>query len=530
MGAPEVIVIGAGSAGSALAGRLSERGRRVLLIEAGPAGRFPWTTIPLGYGKTYSDPRVNWMFRTESIPGMNGRDNYVPRGKVLGGSSAINAMVWSRGQPADFEEWKALGNPGWGWDEVLPLYRRIEDHDLGANALHGAGGPVHVTDISGQAHPLTRRCIEAAGELGLAASADLNGASIEGAGFYQITTRAGRRESAATAYLGKRPTLRILTGHRVTRLLFDGLRCTGVEATGPSGPERFLAPRVVIAAGAIQSPLLLQLAGIGPGALLRDLGLPVLHESPAVGRNLQDHLCHDIYYRATIPTLNQVLGSLRGQAGSALRWALRRDGPLALSINQGGGYLRTTPDRALPDMQLYFAPMTYTHAAPGTRRMTRPDPFPGFSLSVSPCKPQSLGHVALRAPDWRALPAIHANYLDDPRDVADLVHGMRFLRRMAETRALAPLIAEERIPGPAVPTTDAALAEDARARAYSVFHPCGTCRMGPDPETAVVGPDLKVHGIEGLFVADASVFPRITSGNINAPAIMVGEKAADLLG
>jgi choline dehydrogenase len=528
MGAPEVIVIGAGSAGCALAGRLSERGTQVLLLEAGPKRLFPWTTIPLGYGKTFNNPAVNWMFRTEASPGLNGRDNYVPRGKVLGGSSAINAMVYSRGQPADYEEWRAAGNPGWGWDEVLATYRQMEDHDLGASDLHGAGGPLHVTDISTQAHPLTRRFVDAAGELGLGYSPDLNGANIEGAGFYQITTRAGRRESAASAWLRKRPTLRILCGHQATRLLFDGRRCTGVEVNGPSGPVVFTAPRVVVSAGSILSPLLLQLSGIGPGAELQRLGLNVLHDSPAVGRNLQDHLCHDIYYRATVPTLNQVLGTLRGQAGFALRWGLRRDGPLALSVNQGGGYYRTTPDRPLPDMQLYFAPMSYTHAAPGTRRMTRPDPFPGFSLSVSPCKPLSLGHVALRAPDWRAAPVIHANYLDDPRDVDDLVHGMRFLRRLAATRALAPVIAEERRPGAAV-ASDEALAEDARARAYSVFHPCGTCRMGPDPAASVVGPDLKVHGIEGLFVADASIFPRITSGNISAPAMMVGERAAALL-
>ncbi|MCR8723310.1 GMC family oxidoreductase [Frigidibacter sp. ROC022] len=529
MNEAEVIVVGAGSAGAALAGRLSAGGTRVLLIEAGPRGAFPWTTIPIGYGKTFNHPRVNWMFRSQPIPGMGGRDNYFPRGKVLGGSSAINAMVYSRGQPSDFEEWKAAGNPGWGWDEVLACYLRMEDHDLGASEAHGAGGPVHVTDTSRCAHPATRAFVAAAAEAGLPFSPDLNGASIEGAGYYQITTRAGRRESSATAYLRKRPTLRIVTDCQVTRLLFEGRRAVGVEAMAPGGPVTYRAPRVVLSAGAVGTPILLQLSGVGPGALLADKGVPVVIDSPAVGRNLQDHLCHDIYYRARQPTMNQVLGSPFGQARAGLRWAIRRDGPLAASVNQGGGYYRTTPDRALVDMQLYFSPLTYEHARPGTRKMTRPDPFPGFCTSVSPCKPHSRGWIELSAPDWRAPPAIHPNYLDDPRDVADLVEGMKFLRRLARTPALSALIEQERRPGPEV-SSDAALEADARARAYSVFHPCGTCRMGPDPLTSVVGPDLKLHGAEGLFVADASIFPRITCGNINAPSMMVGERAAELLG
>lgn len=527
--APEVIIIGAGSAGAALAGRLAERGTQVLLLEAGPAGAFPWTTLPIGYGKTFNHPRVNWMFRSQPIPGLGGRDNYVPRGKVLGGSSTINAMVYSRGQPADFEEWQGLGNPGWGWDEVLACYRRMEDHDLGASPVHGAGGPVHVTDTTSQAHPATRAFVAAAAEIGLPTTPDLNGVSIEGAGYYQITTRAGRRESSASAYLRKRPNLRIVTDCQVTRLLFEGRRVVGVEAVGPGGPVSYKAPRVVLSAGAIGSPILLQLSGVGPGALLQAKGLPVLIDSPAVGRNLQDHLCHDIHYRARLPTLNQVLGSRLGQAKAGLRWALKHDGPLAGSVNQGGGYYRTTPERPLPDMQLYFSPLTYERAPPGTRRMTQPDRFPGFCTSVSPCKPHSLGWVEVTAPDWRAAPAIQPNFLDDPRDVADLVAGMKFLRRLAEAPALAAWVAEERRPGPAV-ASDADLEADARARAYSVFHPCGTCRMGPDPLTSVVGPDLALHGAEGLFVADASIFPRITSGNINAPSMMVGERAAELLG
>ena len=524
------IVVGSGSAGAAVAGRLAEAGRRVLLVEAGPKRRFPWTTIPIGYGKTYYDPRVNWMFETLPIPGMGGRKNYVPRGKVLGGSSSINAMVYSRGQPADYAAWEAAGNPGWGWDAVLACYREMEDHDLGAGPVHGAGGPLHVTALTdADVHPLTRHFVRAAEELGLARTADLNGESIEGAGYYQTTIRAGRRESAATAFLRPSPNLRVLTGRQVTRLLTEGRRVTGIATEGPEGPEDFRAARgVILSAGAIGSPALLQASGIGPGALLQRLGIPVVLDSPQVGRNLQDHLCYDHVFRTTVPSLNQVLRPWWGKAMVGLRYVLTRKGPLGMSLNQGGGYFRSRAESNVPDVQLYFSPLTYEKGVPGVRALMSPDPFPGAILSVSPTKCHSTGWVELAAPDVRTAPAIQPNFLDDRRDVEVLVAGARYLRRLARTAALGGVIAEELKPGPAC-ETDAEIEADVRARAYSVFHPCGTCRMGPDPAAAVVAPDLKLHGMEGLRVADASIFPEITSGNINAPSMMVGRMAAKLI-
>jgi len=526
----DYIVVGAGSAGSAIAGRLAEAGRRVLLVEAGPKRRFPWTTIPIGYGKTYTDPRVNWMFTSLPIPGMGGRVNYVPRGKVLGGSSSINAMVYSRGQPADYAAWEAAGNPGWGWEAVLDCYREMEDHDLGAGPAHGAGGPLHVTQLTeAEAHPLTRTFVAAAQEMGLAFTPDLNGESIEGAGYYQTTIRRGRRESAATAFLRSSPNLRILTGRQVTRLLVEDGRVTGIATEGPGGAKDFRAGReVILSAGAIGSPALLQLSGIGPAALLRRLGIAVTLDSPQVGRNLQDHLCYDHVYRTVRPSLNQDLGSLTGKIRVGLRYLLEGKGPLAMSLNQGGGYFRADPESNVPDMQLYFSPLSYERAVPGKRALMRPDPFPGVCMSISPTKAHSTGHVELAAPDWRAAPAIQPNFLDDARDVAAMVAGARYLRALSRTPSLGAVIEAELKPGPDC-DDDAAFEADVRARAYSVFHPCGTCRMGPDPSAAVVGPDLRLHGLAGLRVADASIFPEIPSGNINAPSMMVGRMAANLI-
>lgn len=527
----DFIVVGAGSAGCAVAGRLSEDGRyRVALIEAGPSDRNIWTRMPIGYGKTFYDPRVNWMYETEPVPGFGGRSSYWPRGKALGGSSSINAMVYSRGQAADFDAWAALGNTGWGWPDVLATYRRMEDHDLGAGPYHGAGGPLHVTTIDKHAHPLTRVFLKAAAEIGLGLSDDLNGATIEGAGFYQITTRNGLRESAATAYLKPRPNLAVITGAHVTRILFDGRRAIGIAVMqGGETRELRAAREVILSAGSIGSPQLLQLSGIGPAGLLRQTGIDVIQDVAAVGQNLQDHLCYDHVYRSRLPSLNDQLRPWFGKLRVGLQYLLSRGGPLALSLNQGGGYYRSRPDIAVPDIQLYFSPLSYERAAkPKTRQLMSPDPFPGFNTSISPCKPKSVGHLAITSPDWRTPPAIHPNYLSDPFDIEQMLAGARYLRQLAAAPSLQAAIAEELKPGPAA-QSDEALVADIRARSYSVFHPVGTCRMGPDAVSAVVDPALRVHGIDRLRVADASIFPVITSGNTNAPSIMVGERAAEII-
>jgi choline dehydrogenase len=528
----DYIVIGAGSAGCALVGRLAERiTGRILLLEAGPRDLSPWLHMPIGYGKSYYNPRVNWMYRTQPEPGLDGREIYQPRGKVVGGSSAINAMVYSRGQPGDFDAWEAQGATGWGWKEVLETYRRMEDHALGASPLHGAGGPLHVTDIADVVHPLTHLFVKACVETGLPFNPDLNGASQEGAGYYQITTRGGLRESTARAYL--RPALRTgrvrLEAHAlVTRILFEGRRAVGVTCRRGDREMTFRAGKeIILSGGAINSPQLLQLSGIGPADLLQKHGIPVVADRANVGRNLQDHLGYDHIYRSKLPSLNEELLPWRGRLRAGLTYLARRSGPLSLSVNQGGGFYRTRPDVGRPDMQLYFSPLSYERALPGVRALMQPDDFPGFSTSVSPCRPTSTGHVAIASPDPAAAPLIAPNYLSTPEDVRDLLAGARFLRALAATPTFAGLIDAEIHPGADCADDDDLLA-DIRQRAYGIFHPCGTCRMGAD-DGSVVDPALRVRGVEGLRVADASVFPLITSGNTNAPAIMVGERASDLL-
>jgi len=520
----DYIIVGAGSAGCTLAGRLSESGRHtVLLLEAGGSDRRLWIQMPIGYGMSFYNPAVNWMYRTEPEPALDGRRDYWPRGKVLGGSSSINAMVYIRGQPADFEDWRRLGNPGWGWADVLPYFLKAES---------AGGGPLHVSDVSGDCHPLCETYLRGAEEIGLQRILDFNGPSQEGVGLYRITMRGGLRMSAARAYLWpamRRPNLRVETGAHATRLLFEARRAVGVEYRQRGATGRARARReVILAAGSINSPQLLQLSGVGPAPLLRRLGIEVVHESPAVGRHLQDHLCIDHLYRSRVPTLNQELGTWRGRLRAGLRYAALRRGPLSLSVNQGGGFIRTRPELERPDLQLYFSPLSYTRAAPGKRALMRPDPFPGFLLSAQPCRPTSRGHLQISAADPFTAPSIVPNSLSTAEDVRDLLEGAKLLRRLAAAPSLAAIIAEEMRPGAGV-RSDEALLQDVRRRASSVFHPVSTCRMGPDPRQSVVSHELKVHGLGGLRVIDASVFPAITSGNTNAPTIMVAEKGAALV-
>ncbi len=529
----DYIVVGAGSAGCAVAGRLAATGRfRVLLLEAGPSDRNIWIQMPIGYGRSYYNPKVNWMYRTEPVPGLDHRVIYQPRGKVVGGSSSINAMVYSRGQAADYDGWATMGNSGWDWNSVLACYRNMEDHALGASELHGAGGPLHVTNIADAVHPLTHAFVKAGCEAGLPFNPDLNGESPEGVGYYQINTRGGLRMSAARAYLWpaiRRGQIEVMTGALATRIVFEGRRAAAVEYRRGGMAHRVgAAGEIIVAGGAINSPQLLQLSGIGPAELLGRHGIAVVCDRPAVGRNMQDHLCYDHAYRSRLPSLNEELLPLAGKIKVGLHYLLRRRGPLSLSVNQGGGFFRTRPDVERPDMQLYFSPLSYERAPPNVRALMRPDPFPGFLMSVSPCRPTSRGAINIRSSDPAQAPAIDANYLSTAEDVRDLLAGARFLRRLAATPTMRGIIAEELKPGPGY-VDDDGLVADIRQRAYSVFHPCGTCRMGPDPADAVVDPNLKVHGVQGLRVIDASIFPTVPSGNTNAPAIMVGVKGAELL-
>jgi len=529
----DYIIVGAGSAGCVLANRLSESGRhRVLLLEAGGGDRSFWINMPIGYGKTFYDRRFNWMYTTEPDPGLNDRGAYWPRGRVLGGSSAINAMVYIRGQAADFDDWAAEGNPGWGWDDVLPCFIRSECHDWGTSAYHGDSGPLHVSDVSRDLHPLCEQFVAGCREAGFACNPDFNGASQEGVGTYHITTFRGRRMSASRAFLRpamKRRNLTVLTRAQASRVTFEGRRAHGVTyLRGNAVHNAFARREVILAGGAVNSPQLLMLSGIGPGAMLQSLGIDVLQDSPAVGRYLQDHLGMDYIYRSRRPTLNNELYPWWGKLWAGLRYLAARRGPLSLSVNQAGGFVRTRPDCERPNMQLYFSPVSYLRLPPGKRAMMRPDPYPGFLLGVSPTRPTSRGYLTLRSADPLAAPAIHPCYLSTEEDLETMLEGVALLRTLAATPSLSALVEEELVPGPAVRDREA-LIDDIRRRCSSVFHPVGTCRMGPDPARAVVNPGLKVHGVEGLRVIDASVFPTLTSGNTNAPAIMVGEKGADLV-
>ena len=529
----DFVIIGAGSAGCVLANRLSADGKHsVLLLEAGGSDKRFWIQTPIGYGKTFYDPTVNWMYMTEADPGINNRQSYWPRGKVLGGSSSINAMVYIRGQAADYDDWRDLGNAGWGWDDVLPYFRKAETSGDGGNRYRGADGPLHVSNVSGQHHPLCRRFFAAAKECGFEFNPDFNGETQEGVGYYQITTRDGKRMSAARAYL--HPALRrsncdVITHAHVTRILFDNSSAEGVEFI-QGGQRREVKARreVIVSAGSINSPQILQLSGIGEISLLKQFGIDPVAELPGVGHNLQDHLDCYYYYRSRIPTLNDQLYPWWGKMLAGINYVLFRKGMLSLSINQAGGFIRSHPSRPRPNIQTYFNPMSYTAAPPGKRPLMQPDPYPGFVNSIGQIRPLSRGYLQIDSADPFKAVKIYPNYLSHEEDVVQMLEGVRLLRKLASCPDLAEIIEEEITPGVEV-QSDTDLIADIRARSSTVFHPTSTCMMGPDRKTAVVDNQCRVYGTQKLRVVDASVFPTVISGNTNAPVMMVAEKAADLI-
>ena len=529
----DFVIVGAGSAGCALANRLTENGKySVLLLEAGGSDLNLWIWMPIGYGKTFYRRSLNWMYETEPNSGLNGRVSYWPRGKVMGGSSSINAMVYVRGQRQDFEDWKNLGNPGWGWDDVLPYFRKSETNDRGSDAHRGGDGPVHVATMDRDLHPLCQNFINAGKELQFRHNPDFNGPSQEGVGTYQNTVKDGMRMSSARAYIRPARTragLRVETHAQATRIVFEGKRAKGI-AYRKNGLSKtaFARREVILSAGAINSPQLLQLSGVGPAALLRSKGIDVVQASEGVGKHLQDHLAIDYLYRSTVPTLNDQLHPWYGKLWHGLRYLLTRRGPLSLGVNQAGGFVKSRPGLRDPNMQLFFSPVSYTKAPPGKRPLMKPDPFPGFLLGAQPTRPTSRGHLEIRSPDPFEAAAIHPNYLATDKDVQEMLEAAKLIRLLTTAPSLAAVIEAEIAPGPLV-QSDEDLIADCRMRAGTVFHPVGTCRMGPDALQDVVDARLRVHGVLNLRVADASIFPTITSGNTNAPAIMVGEKAASII-
>lgn len=529
----DYIVIGAGSAGCVLANRLSENANNsVLLLEAGPSDKRFYVQMPIGYGKTFYQAKVNWMYTSKANAALNNRTSYWPRGKTLGGSSSINAMVYVRGHKQDFDDWQRAGNPDWSYDDLLPYFKRMESWQQGANEFRGGDGPLKVADVSAKLHPLCKNFIAAGQALGFDYNADMNGVKQEGVGYYQLTTHQGQRMSAARAYLKparKRPNLSVVCNALVQRVMFTDKRAVGVEYHHKGQVYRaHVHKEVILSAGAVNSPQLLQLSGVGPSHILQQAGVKQVHESPAVGQHLQDHIGHNYVYRSSEPTLNQQLRPWWGKLWQGMRYILTRHGPLSLSVNQAGGFVHTRKGLDRPNIQLYFTPLSYTKAPPGERPMMNPDPFPAYSLGLSNCRVVSEGEINITSNDPRQAPNIEPNYLTHASEIQDLLEGVKLIRKLAATCHLQAVTLDEIRPGTDC-KTDAQLIEDIRNHADTVYHPCGTCRMGPNPQKNVVDSALKVHGLLGLRVVDASIFPNVICGNINAATMMVGEKAADLI-
>jgi choline dehydrogenase len=522
----DFVIVGAGSAGCALAARLTEDPScRVILLEAGGRDTNRWIHIPLGFGKTFTDPSVNWCYETEPDAGAGGRCIYWPRGKVLGGSSSINGMVYIRGQAEDFDLWRQMGCTGWSYDDVLPYFRRSEHNTRFADEWHGQGGPLCVSDVA-QRNPICDAFIAAAEAEGFARNDDFNGSRQEGAGYHQTTTRRGRRCSTAVGYLRpalRRPNLRVVTDALAECILFDGRRATGVAFREHGTPRIAQAAReVILSGGAINTPQLLMLSGVGPRDHLAECGIAIVADLPGVGKGLQDHYAAGFKLKCSMPvTVNDAFRSLPRKLRAGLDYYLRRRGPLAVIAAEAALFARTRPELASPDVKLSVSSFSYDRPQDGLHLWS------GFQLGSWQLRPESRGEIRLKSSDPMAAPAIHPNYLATETDRQALLAGLRIGRRLMAAPPLQRLIEAEYQPGLSMQSDDELL-DYARANGGTTFHPTSTCRMGIDP-MAVVDPELRVRGFAGLRVADASVMPTVVSGNTNAAAIMIGEKAADLL-
>ena len=523
----DYIIVGAGSAGCTLANRLTASGKySVLLLEAGGMDNWIWFHIPVGYLYAMGNPRADWCYRTEPVPGLNGRSLDYPRGKVIGGSSSINGMIYMRGQAADYDHWRQLGNPGWSWDDVLPYFKKSERRELEASDHHGRDGEWRVEGmrLSWRVLDLFR---DAAVETGIPATTDFNRGDNEGVGYFEVNQRQGRRWSTASAFLKpalRRLNLTLWTGAQAKRLLLDGTRVSGIDVRHEGAVKTLRAGReIILSAGAVNSPQLLQLSGIGDPTLLAQHGIATAHNLPQVGENLQDHLQLRMIFKVSgVPTLNRRANSLVGQAGMALQYGLARRGPMTMAPSQMGGFTRSSPAFATPNLQFHVQPLSLD------RFGTPLHAFDAFTATACNLRPESRGHVRITSADPDKPPAIQPNYLAAEADKDVAVDAIRLVRHIVlDSRAFAPHRPEEYRPGAAL-QSDAELREAAGDIGTTIFHPVGTCRMGGDDE-AVVDPRLRVRGLTGLRIADASIMPTITSGNTNSPTIMIAEKAADMI-
>lgn len=521
----DYVIVGAGSAGCALAGRLSENPRiNVCLIEAGGPDTSPLIHTPLGFAFVPKWMPINWRFDTIAQKHLNGRIGFQPRGRVIGGSSSINAMVYIRGSRRDYDRWAELGATGWSYEEVLPYFKRSENQERGADDFHGVGGPLAVSDLRFK-NPLSDAFLAAAGELQLPSNDDFNGEAQEGVGFYQVTQKEGRRCSSAVAYLepakGRR-NLTIISDAHGERILFHGRRAKGVKLRRKARSEIVLARReIILAAGVFQSPQLLMLSGVGPAAHLKEHGVDVVADAPEVGENLQDHLDYAILRKSPSPhSIGLHSGTIVGFLPSLVAYSKRGEGMLTSNLAEAGGFLKTDPELAEPDIQLHFIPgLVDDH---GRKKHLGS----GYSCHVCVLRPKSRGSVRLASADPMAAPAIDPNFLSDEDDLARLVKGAKIVLRIFDAPAFAPVTGKQLYL--ARDADDAAIIADIRDRADTIYHPVGTCRMGSD-DRAVLDPRLRVRGVEGLRVADASIMPALVGGNTNAPSIMIGEKAADII-
>ncbi|MCL5775679.1 GMC family oxidoreductase [Limibaculum sp. FT325] len=523
----DYVIVGAGTAGCLLANRLSaDPASRVLLLEAGGDDSYIWINIPVGYLYCIGNPRTDWGFRTREEPGLGGRAILYPRGRVLGGCSSINGMIYMRGQARDYDQWRQLGNPGWGWDDVLPLFKRHEDYYAGADEMHGAGGEWRVEQQRLRWEILDAfadACVAA----GIPKTDDFNRGDNFGVSYFRVNQKSGWRWNTARGFLRPaqgRPNLRVETSAQARRILLREGRAAGVVyRKGGREVEAMARGEVILAAGAIGSPHLMQVSGIGPGEVLRANGVEVAHDLPGVGENLQDHLQLRCAFKVEgVPTLNQRARSLWGKAGIALEYALTRSGPMSMAPSQLGVFAKSSEAVETADLEYHVQPLSL-------EKFGEPlHPFPAFTASVCNLRPTSRGTVRLQGPDPEAAPGIATNYLATEGDRQVAANAIRLTRRIAAQAPLARFRPQEFKPGPEFGDDDAALARAAGQIGTTIFHPVGTARMGTDP-MAVVDARLRVHGIPGLRVIDASVMPTITSGNTNAPVLMIAEKGAEML-